>query len=101
VAESEVTTIRQAIEVLTELASTLPDGMETQVEFGLCNGVDLQMFDEIDVDHYTHVSEGKPDRVFVMFRAHAHPGEEPGRQLRDATADVDEELRDLLNRPEE
>lgn len=99
--DSDVTTIRDMIEALTELAATSPEGVDTQVEFGLCNGVDLQMFDKVDVDHYTHVGDDKPDRIFVMFRAHAHPGEEPGRQLRDAVADVDDELRDLLNKPEE
>lgn len=92
-----MTTIREMIEALVELAEESPAGADTDVEIGICNGTDLQMVDNIDVSHFTRVQDDKPDRVFVMFRAHVHPGEKPGELLRDAVADVDDELRDLLD----
>lgn len=100
-ADNDVTTIRDMIEALTELAAMLPDAERSEVEFGICNGTDLQMVDKVDVSHYTHVrDDGGPDRLFVMFRGHVHPGEKPGRLLRDAVADVDEELRGLRDDPD-
>lgn len=91
------TTIREMIEALVELAEESPVGADTEVEFGICNGTDLQMVDKVDVSHFTHVQDGEMPRVFVMFRGHVHPGEKPGQLLHDAVADVDEELRDLLD----
>ncbi|TDD60826.1 hypothetical protein [Actinomadura rubrisoli] len=95
------TTIREVIAMLNTLAADLPEGMDTRVKFGICDGADLQMVDDVDLSHYTHVKDGRPVEVFVMFRGHVHPEEEPGPRLRGAAAHVDEELRELLEDEDE
>lgn len=96
---STPTTIRDLIAALNELAEESPAGENTEVEFGICNGTALQMVDDIDVSHSTRVqADGLARvRVSVLFRAHVHPGEKPGELLRGVAADVDQELRDLLD----
>lgn len=96
-ASEDVTTIREVIDMLTDLASFLPVGPDTQVEFGICDGENLQMVDKVDVSHYTHVRDDGSDQIFVIIRGHVHLGEKPGRLLRGAVADVDQELHDLLD----
>ena len=44
-----VTTIRDLIDGLTELAGMLPEGFETRVELGVCDGEDLQLIEKVDL----------------------------------------------------
>ncbi|GAB3679376.1 hypothetical protein GCM10027589_49660 [Actinocorallia lasiicapitis] len=89
-------TLRETIEMLTALADQSPDGLDTPVEFGICDATDLQMIDEIDLGIYQRISVRTSEvGTYVMFRGHHHPGAVPGALLRGAAADVDDELRDL------
>ncbi|GAA3217305.1 hypothetical protein [Actinocorallia longicatena] len=90
-------TLRETIEMLTALAHQSPDGLDTPVEFAICDGENLQMIDEIDLGTSTRVSARSAAKTshFVLFRGHHHPGRPPGLLLRGAAADVDDELRGL------
>ena len=46
-----VTTIRDVVDGLTELAAMLPEGLETRVELGVCDGEDLQLIENVDLGH--------------------------------------------------
>ena len=46
-----VTTIRDVVDGLTELAGMLPEGLETRVELGVCDGEDLQLIENVDLGH--------------------------------------------------
>ncbi len=85
--------------MLTRIASELPGGLDTMVEFGVCDGSSLQLLDDVDVDFYTEItSEGgrAVSVAFVSIRAHHHPGEgKTGQLLRGVAAEVDEELHRL------
>lgn len=89
-------TIRGVVERLLLLADRLPTGMDTRVEFGICDGKNLQLIDNVEVDHFVIAkADGQAVDVFVAFKAHQHPGEPPGKLLPGVTADVDDELRKL------
>jgi hypothetical protein len=63
--------------------------METPIEFGICNGEDVQMIDDVDLDQWTRVeTDGTPVRQFALLRGHIHPGEKTGDRLRGVAADV-------------
>ncbi|MGH4017829.1 MAG: hypothetical protein ACRDT0_01010 [Pseudonocardiaceae bacterium] len=87
--------VRQAIEQLTAAAESLPTGLDSPVRVALCDGVDVQVSDEVDIDHYTEVS---PDvgvlGVFVMVRGHPHRDKDAGRstKLRGWADQADEQL---------
>ncbi|OLT12951.1 hypothetical protein BJF79_03360 [Actinomadura sp. CNU-125] len=96
-AEEGVTTIRTLVNMLTLMSSALPDGLETRVEFGICDGENLQMVDKVDLSDYTTVTEdGREEETVVAFRGHAHPGQSPGRLLQGVTADADEQMHRLV-----
>jgi hypothetical protein len=93
----DVTTIREMITMLTALADEVPTGLDTTVEFGICDGESLQIVDDVDVSHWTNMREATPEGVLVLIRGHNHPGTRPGRLLRGGAADVDAELRKLTD----
>jgi hypothetical protein len=92
-------TVRQVIEALTEAASSLPQGLDSVIELGICDGHDLQLIDEMDVDFRLYVRSLEqplvPERGTVLIRGHWHRGESPGGIQRGVASDVDEELRRL------
>jgi hypothetical protein len=45
-------TARELIDAITELATGLPDGMDTEVELRICHGKNVQMVDKMDIDHW-------------------------------------------------
>jgi hypothetical protein len=94
-----MTTIRELIDGLTEIAEMMPDRLDTELEIGVCNGEDLQIIEKVDVDHYAEMSADAPavDRRFVMLRGHLHPGEKSGMLLRGVASDVDQEFRGLTD----
>lgn len=88
--------IREVLEQLVRIAERLPLGVDTPVKFGICDGVNLQMIDAVDVDHFATVDGGgEVKELFVMFKCHQHPGTSPGELLQGVTADLDEELREI------
>ena len=88
-------TIRELIDGLTELARTLPEGMDTPVQIGICNAVDLQLVPHVDVDQWTRVpGDGTPQETFALLRGHLHPWESSDVLYGQAT---DEELRNLTD----
>jgi hypothetical protein len=92
------TTLRQIVDMLLAIATDLPAGLDGRIEFGVCDGNNLQIIDHVDLDLYTEVKPGErpaPDSTYVILRAHHHPGESPGHLLRGAAADADKELRQL------
>jgi hypothetical protein len=95
---SEITTIRYLIDGLLELAGMLPEGTDTPVELGICDGKDLQLIDQCDLGHWAKIpadGSGPPSGYFVLIRGHVHPGEKAGELMRGAASDADQELRDL------
>ncbi len=92
-----MTTARELIDAITELAAGLPDGMETEVELGICDGKNVQMVDKMDIDHWTQLKNGRPVRWFVLLRGHIHPGEKAGDFMPGLANDLDEELRQLTD----
>jgi hypothetical protein len=97
-------TIREFVEGLTELADLLPDGFDTPLELGICDGEDLQLLDRVDLGPWTEVTgESLEHRsVFALLRGHHHRDDpNPGRLLRRGAADADEELRKLTDDSDE
>lgn len=94
--------MRQLVNVLSTLAAALPDGMDTPVEIGVCDGADLQLLSEVDIDEYHHVSlDGTEGETFIAIRAHDHPdGTGRGMRMRGVATDTDSELRKLTEEPE-
>lgn len=94
---SDRATVRGLVNYLTTLASALPEGMSTPIEIGVCDGQDLQLLSEVDIDEYTRtLLDGTEVETFIVIRAHDHPdGEGRGMRMRGVTADADGELRDL------
>jgi hypothetical protein len=90
-------TARELIDAITELATGLPDGMETAVELGICDGKDVQMVDKMDIDHWAQLKNAKPVRRFILLRGHVHPGEDAGQKMPGVASDLDEELRQLTD----
>lgn len=92
-------TVRTWIDGLTELAATLHDGQDTEIELGVCDGEAVQLLDRADIDVYTRVPDDPTQArgEFVLVRGHLHPGEQrtPDRTLRGVAVDVDQELRKL------
>ena len=72
-----VTTIRDLMDGLTELAGMLPEGYETHVELGVCDGEDLQLIENVDLGHWALTPPEGPQIAswFVLLRGHVHPGE--------------------------
>ncbi len=94
-----VTTIRDLVDGLTELAGMLPEGSETRVELGVCDGEDLQLIENVDLDHWALMSPERPQvaEQFVLLRGHVHPGERAGELLRGAASHVGQEFRALTD----
>jgi hypothetical protein len=94
-----VTTIRDLVDGLTELAGMLPEGFETRVELGVCDGEDLQLIENVDLGHWALMPPERPQVTerFVLLRGHVHPGERAGELLRGAASHVDQELRKLTD----
>jgi hypothetical protein len=97
------TTIGILIDGLTELAEMLPEGMETPVKFGICDGSGIQFVDKSDLGHWGHASleDAQVREWFVLLRGHVHPGENPGQYSPGVADDVDRELRDLTGGEDE
>ncbi|WP_019634698.1 hypothetical protein [Actinomadura atramentaria] len=94
--EEKPTTLGEMAEMLRVLIDSL--GPETPVEFAVCDGTGLLIHDNVDIGPYQRFSgeSGEAAGAFVMLRAHHHPGTSPGRRLTSPTADLDEELRGLI-----
>ena len=92
-----VTTIHDLVDGLTELAGMLPEGFETRVELGVCDGEDLQLIENVDLGHWALMPPEQPQAAewFVLLRGHVHPGERAGELLRGAASHVDLELREF------
>lgn len=93
-----MTTIRDLLNGLSELAAALPDGLDTPIEAGVCNGENLHLLDNVDVDHWERHADGPASspEVFVLLRGHLHPNENrPERVLRGVAAGLDDELRQI------
>jgi hypothetical protein len=77
----------------------LPEGVETHVELGVCNGNDLQLIEKVDLGHWALMPPEGPLIAgrFVLLRGHVHPGERAGELLRGAANDLDQELRELTD----
>ena len=86
-----VTTIRDVVDGLTELAAMLPEGLETRVELGVCGGEDLQLIENVDLGHWALMPPERPQAAewFVLPRGHVHRGERAGELLRGAASHVD------------
>jgi hypothetical protein len=95
-------TVRALIERLTELATGLPDGLDSPVDLAICDSESLLILSTVDVDVLSEVQEDPPGEVTrqsVMIRVHHHPGDDPGEVYRGVVADVDEEFRKLTEDP--
>lgn len=96
-----MTTAQEFIEMIADTAAELDDGLDAGIEFGICDGDNLQLIDNCDIDIYSEVrTNGSPTtaKPFIVIRGHHHPGEgKPGKLLRGVAADADEELRRLTD----
>ena len=92
-------TVRELIEELTRAASSLPQGLDAVFELGICDGHDLQLINEIDIDFrvFFRTTTDPPvaERGTVLIRGHWHRGESPGELQHGVTSDVDDELREM------
>jgi hypothetical protein len=91
-------TVRGLITALTEAAGRLPDGLDTPFQFGICDGTDLHLITDVDMDVYTVHPEGPAGAVthLLLARAHQHPGR-AGEVWRGVGAHADDELRRLTD----
>ncbi len=90
-------TVRGFIETLTDVASYLPEGLDSAIELGICDGKDLQFIDAVDVNYWFEVATDltQTGRRYVLIRGHWHGQESPGRVARGVSEDWDDELRKL------
>jgi hypothetical protein len=90
-------TVRGFIDLLTEVAGTLPEGLDSAIELGICDGKTLQIIDNVEVDFWVQVA-GDGSRIgaqCVLICGHQHRRESTGREGRSVAANLDEELRKL------
>src|SRR4051794_5181011 len=89
-------TVRELIEVLTQVAAELPGNLDVEVELGICDGENVTFVEKVGIDHYTQFSkDDAPVRQFVMLRGHLHPGQ--GKLYRGIAAEIDDDLRKLTD----
>jgi hypothetical protein len=96
--EDEAMTLRGVLNMLMAVAAELPLGLDSRVEFGVCDGENLQRIDQVDVDIYTNIQTASGEEAgepFVILRAQSHPGQTAGRPLRGVASNADDELRKL------
>lgn len=95
-----MTTVRELIETLTEVAAGLPGDRDVDVEIGICDGENLRIVEKVDVDDYAEVSsDGVPRKQFVIIRGHLHHAGD-GQTLKGVATDVEDELRKLTGTDE-
>jgi hypothetical protein len=86
------TTVRTVLNALLEIAAGLPLGLDSRVEFGVCDGLNMQLLDNADLISYRKKAPDgseEADTLSVLLRAHHH-GNAPG-ELMDGTAACGEE----------
>lgn len=71
-------TVRELIKAFSEAAGDLPEGLDTAVRIGVCDGENLQLVASAEVDYWARISMDRsvPDQQFVLVRGHYHPGGE-------------------------
>lgn len=91
-------TVREFVDRLVEKANALPAGLESEIELAICDGSTMTLVERVDVGKWANVdqADGTQTRTFIVVRGHLHPDDEPAT-MRAATADVDDELRRLVD----
>ena len=93
-------TIREVISGLEAVARVLDGGLDATVVIGLCHQETTEISEMLEVDTMTWIVQGALDgRSVAYIQGHPHDDAAEGREtfLRAATADVDDELRELGN----
>jgi hypothetical protein len=88
-----MTTVREMVDALTAAAAELPNGLDTDVELGTCDGQALRLVESVDVSPWAEVDGTGNAAPFVLLRTHAHPGDDAGELLRPVAAEADRHLR--------
>jgi hypothetical protein len=81
------TTVRTVLNALLEIAAGLPLGLDTQMEFGVCDGLNLQLLNNADlISYHKKAAAGGAEAgtLSVLLRAHHH-GKAPGEILPNGT----------------
>lgn len=87
--------IRKLIESLTSVATELPEGLDGSVEYAICDGKDLRIIENVDLDSYSQVAEGGAVVYrFAVIRGHLH-GPDDGRTLPGISGQVEDDLRKI------
>jgi hypothetical protein len=82
--KASMSTLRDVLDAVLGMATSLPRGLDTPAEFGVCDGSDLQILDDVDMQVYPAASReaGQPaGEPSVLIRVHDHPGS-PGSRGR-------------------
>jgi hypothetical protein len=92
-------TARKVLNALMEVSARLPEGLDSRLEVGVCDGTNLQLPDIFDITFYTRITaSGSPRSApAVLLKAHRHPGQNPGELMRGVTSDGDDELHRLID----
>ncbi|MPZ67093.1 MAG: hypothetical protein GEU83_16835 [Pseudonocardiaceae bacterium] len=68
------------MEQLASVAERLPDGTDTELRVGLCDGGGLDVSRELEIDHFATVQpDGAVAEWFVMAKGHPHLDRDSGR----------------------
>src|ERR1700730_12863161 len=89
-------TIREVLEQLGALASDLPLGLDSPVVVAMCDGRDMEISRELEIDTLIEVDlAGKVRDAVAMLRGHPHFDKAEGRgtHFPGVAADADEALR--------
>jgi hypothetical protein len=75
-----MSTLRDVLDAVLELATRLPRGLDTPAEFGVCDGSDLQVVNGADMQ-VCPAASGEGGEPSVLVRVHDHAGS-PGSRGR-------------------
>jgi hypothetical protein len=86
-------TVGRLMAMLMTAAEDERFGLETPVKFGVCDAVNLQIIDHVELVEMFDVDRATlaPTDAWLMFKAHHHPGTKPGDFYPGAAAEIDQD----------
>lgn len=83
------TTVREFVDMMLRSAGDLPAGLDSKIEFGICDGAGMQVVGCVDI------GQRAEDNGALLLRGHLHPEDVP-KPMRVQAEVLDHELRDLI-----
>jgi hypothetical protein len=95
-------TAQELIDVLIGVVADLPASLQTEVEFAVCNGKSrLDFVNDVDIEPSSFVPKTSEPEMFVLLRVHLHDDTTHRFSGQSVAANVDDELRQLTEDPDD